>query len=75
MNERIKHNLETLRPGDSGFLLYDGLTISARAGLEISTDCPREYIMLLEDCINKGWVKPIATIYKHEQTFNLLKGN
>jgi hypothetical protein len=67
--------LKTLRSSDPEFMLHDGLTISPRAGLEISTNCPREYKLILANCIDNGWIKPIATIYKHEQTFNLLKGN
>jgi hypothetical protein len=70
-----KSKLVTINPGQPGFLLQDGLTISPRAGFELSTNCPREYKLILAECINKGWIKPVATIYKHEQTFNLLKGN
>lgn len=67
--------LKTLRTDDPGFMLQDGLTISPRAGFEVSTNCPREYKLILSQCIDAGWIKPIATIYDHEQTYNLLKGN
>jgi hypothetical protein len=67
--------LRTLEPGDSGFMLQDGITISPRAGFKISTNCPREYKLILSQCIDAGWIKPVATIYDHEETYNLLKGN
>ena len=67
--------LRTLGPGDPGFMLNDGVVVSPRAGFEVSTNCPREYKLIFAECINNGWIKPVATIYDHEETFNLLKGN
>ena len=65
--------LRTLKPGDTGFIVQDGIVIAQRAGFEILTNCPREYKLILLECIDRGWIKPVATVYDYEQTFDLLK--
>ena len=59
---------KTLRQGDFGFNISDGLAISSRAGFEIATECPREYRLIIADCIDSGWLKPVATIWDYELT-------
>ena len=66
--------LKTLRQSDAGFTLIDGVVISPRAGFEISNRCPAEYKMILQECISYGWIKPVATVYDHEITFDTLRG-
>lgn len=65
--------LKTLRQSDAGFTLIDGIVTSPRAGFEISNLCPGGYKMILQECINYGWIKPVATVYDHELTFDILK--
>ena len=61
-----------INPGDTGFTLTDGIIISGRASIEVLTDCPREYKIILNKCIANGWIKPVAHIYDYEQTFDYL---
>jgi hypothetical protein len=75
MNIEIKEsNIRTLRHGDPNFFIVDGLTVAARAGFEISIDCPKEYKLILQICIQHGWIKPIANVNEKELTIaGLLK--
>ena len=64
---KTKSNIKTIRPGDPDWIIIDGLTISHRAGFEISQRCPDNYASLLQECINQGWIKPIAYQPVHEE--------
>lgn len=58
--------IRTVRQGDPDWMIQDGLVLATRAGVEISTRCPYEYKLILQDAINKGWIKPVASVYDHE---------
>ena len=64
---------KTIRQGESGFMLTDGLMIAPRAGFEISQSCPAEYKSIFITAINAGWLKPVANVYARDLTFQLLK--
>lgn len=66
-------NIRTIRQGDAKFMLQDGLTICPRAGFEINEHCPREYKMIISECINNGWIKPVAHVYGKELTMDALR--
>lgn len=66
-------SLRTLKQSDSNFLLKDGNVIAPRAGFEIDHMCPKTYKAVIVECINQGWLKPVATIYDHELAFDTLK--
>jgi hypothetical protein len=59
-------SLRTIKQGDPKFMLQDGMVIAPRAGFEISNSCPREYKMIIQECINYGWLKPVATVRDNE---------
>lgn len=62
-----------LRSGDPGFNIVDGITLNPRAGFEISLQCPREYRLIIQNCIDNGWLKPVACVVDYEQTMDTLK--
>ena len=64
---------KTLRPGDPYFVMDNGLVMTPRAGFEISQDCPRNYLTILQTCIDRGWIKPIAYMKESEYTWELLQ--
>ena len=66
-------NIRTIRHGDAKFMLQDGLVICPRAGFEITDKCPREYKMIISECINNGWIKPVAHVYGKELTMDALR--
>ena len=58
--------IPTIRQGDPKWLIVDGTVAAPRAGFEITTRCPREYKELIQDCIDRGWLKPIANVRDNE---------
>jgi len=64
--------LRTIRHNDADFMLHDDIVISPRAGFEISQRCPENYRSLIQECINHGWLRPVATVYDYELTFDKL---
>jgi hypothetical protein len=66
-------NIRTIRQGDPKFTLKDGFVISPRAGFEINQLCPREYKLIISECINNGWLKPVAHVYGKELTMDAMR--
>jgi hypothetical protein len=66
-------NIRTIRQGDPKFTLTDGFVMCPRAGFEINEKCPREYKLIVAECINNGWIKPIAHVYGKELTMDALR--
>jgi hypothetical protein len=65
--------IQTVRQEDPKFVIYDGLMQAPRAGFEISRGCPKEYTMIINECILKGWLKPVAHVYGKELTMDALR--
>ena len=61
--------VRTLKPGDCNFRIIDGMVITSRAAIEISKNCPRRYVEIIEDCVKNGWLKPIANVTERELLF------
>lgn len=38
----------------------DGISLVPRAGFQIENACPREYKLIISECINNGWLKAVA---------------
>jgi hypothetical protein len=68
-----KSKIRTVKQGDAKFMLTDGIVVCPRAGFEINQQCPREYKMIISECINNGWLKPVAHIYGKELTMDALR--
>ena len=64
---------KTLRPGDPDFVMDIGILMAPRAGLEISNNCPDRYASVIEECINQGWLKPVAHMRDSDYTWELLQ--
>lgn len=64
-----KTQIHTIKPGDPNFIIDDGLVQSNRAGIEISQRCPENYKDLIIECINHGWLKPVANVTERELIF------
>ena len=66
-------NIRTIRQGDPKFMLKDKIVICPRAGFEINEKCPREYKLIIAECINNGWIKPVAHVYGKELTMDAMR--
>ena len=58
--------IRTIKQDDSRFRIVDKFTTCGRAGFEISKQCPREYGLILAECVNRGWIKPVAYMTERE---------
>jgi hypothetical protein len=54
-------------------VIDNGILIAPRAGLEISNNCPDRYASVIAECINQGWLKPVAHMQDSEYTWELLQ--
>jgi hypothetical protein len=61
--------IRTLRPGDQHFQIQDKFAVAQRAGFEITDDCPKDYLCIIQKCYKKGWLKPVANITEREILF------
>ena len=65
---------KTLRAKDADFTFSpNGLTLVPRASFEVSKECPREYKLIIAECIGNGWLRPVAHMRDTEYTMELLK--
>jgi hypothetical protein len=68
-----RSEIRTIKQGDPLFVITDGLVTATRAGFEISSSCPREYRAVIQECIQYGWLKPVACMTAEEQLMETLK--
>ena len=64
-----RSQVHTIRQEDPNFTIQDGVTITPRAGFEISNDCPRQYKLMIMESIKNGWLQPIASVTERELIF------
>jgi hypothetical protein len=67
-----KHRIKTVKIGEPGWYIKNGITITPRAGLEVSKSCPREYGLILAECIDRGWINPVAYMKESEYIWEKL---
>ena len=67
-NDNIS-KVKIIRSDDPRFDIFDGANILPRAGFEINQNCPAEYKVVLQECINNGWLKPVAYMTERELLF------
>jgi hypothetical protein len=58
--------IRTIKQDDTRFRIIDKFTTCGRAGFEISKSCPREYKLILTECIERGWIEPVAYMTERE---------
>lgn len=66
-------SVRAIRPEDGDFFIIDGMIMTSRACFEISTKCPDRYKQIIVECINSGWLKPIAYVKESEYIWEKLK--
>jgi predicted butyrate kinase (DUF1464 family) len=64
-----KNNTHEIRPGDPDFIIQNKFTISPRARIEISPNCPNHVATILAIALKSGYIIPVATITDREKTF------
>ena len=61
-----KFKIKQITPGENMWFIRDGMTLTPRAGFEIGLGCPKEYKMIISECIGRGWLRPIANVKDNE---------
>ena len=61
--------IRTLKSGNPKFHIYDKFVTAPRAGFEIDKRCPKEYRDIILQCLNNGWLTPIANVTERELLF------
>jgi hypothetical protein len=68
------NKVKTIKRGEPGFtIIIDGFSIAPRAGFQINNLCPKEYKLILQECISNGWIEPVAYMTEQEFTWEELK--
>lgn len=65
--------IQTIKANDPKFMLQDLYVLCPRAGFEIHQSCPREYKTIITECINRGWLQPVAHVYGKELTMDAMR--
>lgn len=68
-----KSTIKTIRQGDPRWFITAGNIQCPHAGFEINQQCPREYKLIITQCINNGWLKPVAHLKESEYAWELLQ--
>ena len=61
--------IRTIKQSDPRFQIKDRFLMAPRAGFNISQSCPKEYRMIILECMNNGWLKPVAHVHERELLF------
>ena len=61
-----KSIVRTIRQDDPDFKIVDGFALVPRAGFHILPECPPSYKQVIMECVNAGWLKPVAHIKDYE---------
>lgn len=61
--------IRTIKQTDPRFQIKDQFLMAPRAGFNISQGCPKEYRMIILECMNNGWLTPVAHVHERELLF------
>ncbi len=61
-----KSIVRTIRDSDPDFRMVDGFAVVPRAGFHILPECPQSYKQVIMECVNNGWLKPVAHVRDYE---------
>jgi hypothetical protein len=74
MTFSVSSDYRLIKQGDPHFTFSpNGITLVPRASFEIGQHCPREYKLIIQECMQRGWLKPVAALRGSEYTMELLK--
>jgi hypothetical protein len=64
-----KSIVRRLNKEDPNFMIPDGIMLTPRAGFELNTQMPNGYKLIIHECIERGWLKPVAHVTERELLF------
>ena len=76
MFNKPKFRIKTLKSSDQDFTFsHDGIALTPRASIVISQRCPENYKDLILECINHGWIRPVAHMKDTEYFWETLQND
>ena len=67
-----ENKIKEIRQGDANFRIADGIRLVPRASIEVKKNIPSNYQLIITECIDKGWIKPIAYVKEKELFWEVL---
>ncbi len=61
--------IQTIKSDDPRFRIIDGMVVVPRAAIKINSGCPQNFKHLIEQCVQQGWIEPIAHVTERELIF------
>ncbi len=65
--------VKSIRQGDDGFMLNDGLVMYPRAMIHVLPECPANIRDYIQWAISEGYLKTVAYVYGKELTWEKLR--
>ena len=72
-NTKNNNKVKQIRPGDNLWHITQGIYKVPRAGFEIKKECPNTYKEVISECIDRGWLVPLAHVRDDEYMWESLK--
>ena len=63
---KCQSTIKFIDSNDPLFVIRDGNYLAKRAGFKINPDAPVEYKRVIFECIDKGWLTPVAYMTNKE---------
>ena len=67
-----ENKFKEIRPDDEHFQMTDGIRLVPRASIEVKKNIPYNYQLIISECINNGWIKPVAYVKEKELFWEVL---
>jgi predicted metal-binding protein len=64
--------VKTIRSGEDGFWITDGMINYPRAMLHVTPECPHQIAEAIAKASQNGWLKSVAHVYGKELTWEKL---
>jgi hypothetical protein len=71
----IESNVVHLKPGDTGFMMVDGLALVSRASIEIAPNCPTNVANTIAWAMSRGWLQPRASLRQEEYMLDRMRNS
>jgi hypothetical protein len=67
-----ENRFNRISDSDQHFYMNDGIKIVPRASIEVKKNIPYNYKLIISECMERGWVKPVAHVKTKELFWEVL---
>jgi len=72
LHQTTVHKIE---PKDPNFNIVEKFIIYQRAAIHFDSNIPSSYAKIVAECLDQGWIKPVAYVTEREKLFIGLSEN